>query len=159
MAFVVDAYARRIVGWRTATTMTSQLMLDAIEHAIWTRHREGIDDLSGLIHHHDRRSQYTSVAFTDRGVDGGVDASIGTTGNCYDNAIAESINGLCKTELIKTQGPWRTVEQIEVATLEWVDWFNHRRLYEDCGDLPPAEYEALYYCDHRTQPAAAFSNS
>ncbi|WP_258557983.1 IS3 family transposase [Rhodococcus sp. AG1013] len=159
VAFVIDAYARRIVGWRTATTMTSQLVLDAIEHAIWTRHREGIDDLSGLIHHHDRGSQYTSIAFTERLVDASIDASIGATGNSYDNALAESINGLYKTELIKAQGPWRTVDQVEVATLEWVDWFNHRRLYEHCGDLPPAEYEALYYRDHRTQPVAEFSNS
>lgn len=132
-AFVIDAYARRIVGWRTATTMTSQLVLDAIEHAIWTCRREGVEDLTGLIHHHDRGSQYTSVAFTDRLVEAGIDASIGATGNSYDNALAESINGLYKPELIKAQGPWRTVDQVEVATLEWVDWFNHRRLYEHCG--------------------------
>ncbi len=131
----------------------------AIEHATWTRQREGIDDLSGLIHHHDRGSQYTSAAFTERLVDAGIDASIGATGNSYDNALAESINGLYKTELIKAQAPWRTVDQVEVATLEWVDWFNHRRLYEHCGDLPPARYEALHYRDHRTQPVAEFSNS
>lgn len=112
MAFVIDAYARRIVGWRTATTTTSQLVLDAIEHAIWTRQREGIDDLSGLIHHRDRGSQYTSVAFTDRLVAAGIDASIGATGNSSDNALAESINGLYKTEPIKAQGPWRTVDQV-----------------------------------------------
>lgn len=89
----------------------------------------------------------------------GVARSIGATGNSYDNALAESINGLYKTELIKAQGPWRAVDQVEVPTLEWVDWFNHRRLYEHCGDLPPAEYEAVYYRDHRTQPVAEFSNS
>lgn len=158
VAFVIDAYSRRIVGWRTATAMTTPLVLDAIEHAIWTRRREGIEDLSGLIHHNDRGSQYTSIAFTERLVEAGIDASVGTTGDSYDNALAESINGLYKTELIKMRGPWRTVDQVEVATLEWVDWFNHRRLYEHCDDLPPAEYETLYYRDHRTQPIAEFSN-
>lgn len=157
VAFVIDAYARRIVGWRTAPTMTSQLVLDAIEHAIWTRSRDGIEDLTGLIHHHDRGSQYTSVAFTDRLIEAGIDASIGATGNSYDNALAETINGLYKTELIKAQGPWRTVDQVEVATLEWVDWFNHRRLYEYCADMPPAECEALYYRHHRTPHTAEFS--
>lgn len=101
MAFVIDAYARRIVGWRTATTMTTQLVLDAIEHAIWTRQREGVDDLSGLIHHNDRGSQCTSLTFTDRLLEAGIDASIGATRNSYDNALAETINGLYKTELIK----------------------------------------------------------
>ena len=158
VAFVIDAYARRIVGWRTATTMTSQLVVDAIEHAIWTRGRDGITDLTGLIHHNDRGSQYTSIAFTDRLLEAGIDASIGATGNSYDNALAETINGLYKTELIKAQGPWRTVEQVEVATLEWVDWFNHRRIYEYCGDMPPAECEGLYYRHHRTQHTAEFSD-
>lgn len=158
VAFVIDAYARRIVGWRTATTMTTQLVLDAIEHAIWTRQRDGIQDLTGLIHHNDRGSQYTSIAFTDRLIEAGIDASIGATGNSYDNALAETINGLYKTELIKAQGPWRTVDQVEVATLEWVDWFNHRRLYEYCGDMPPAECETLYYRHHRSQPTVEFSN-
>ncbi|OSC22173.1 hypothetical protein B8W67_20100 [Mycolicibacillus koreensis] len=158
VAFVIDAYARRIVGWRSATTMTTQLVLDAIEHAIWTRQRAGITDLTGLIHHHDRGSQYSSVAFTERLIEAGIDASIGATGNSYDNALAETINGLYKTELIKPRGPWRTVDQVEVATLEWVDWFNHRRLYEYCGDMPPAECEDLYYRHHRTQQPAEFSN-
>lgn len=158
VAFVIDDYARRIVGWRTATTMTTQLVLDAIEHAIWTRQRDGIEDLTGLIHHNDRGSQYTSIAFTDRLIEAGIDASIGATGNSYDNALAETINGLYKTELIKPFGPWRAVDQVEVATLEWVDWFNHRRLYEYCGDMPLAECEALYYRHHRTQQIAEFSN-
>lgn len=143
VAFVIDAYARRIVGWRTATTMTTQLVLDAIEHAIWTRQREGIEDLSGLIHHNDRGSQYTSLTFTDRLLEAGIDASIGATGNSYDNALAETINGLYKTELIKARGPCRTVDQVEVATLEWVDWFNHRRLYEYCGDMPPGRVRSV----------------
>ncbi len=166
VAFVIDAYSRRILGWRTSTRMTTPLVLDAIEHAIWARRREGITDLSGLIHHHDRGSQYSpasgrgphSIAFTERLTEAGIDASIGTTGDSYDNALAETINGLYKTELIKPQGPWRTVEHVEIATLEWVDWFNHRRLYEHCGDIPPAELEALYYGEHRTQRLAEFSN-
>jgi putative transposase len=158
VAFVIDAYSRRILGWRTSTTMTTPLVLDAIEHAIWTRRREGITDLSGLIHHNDRGSQYTSIAFTDKLIEVGIDASIGATGSSYDNALAETINGLYKTELIKPRGPWRTVEQVEIATLEWVDWFNHRRLYEHCGDVPPAELEAFYYGEHRTTRIAEFSN-
>ncbi|CAA0126491.1 Uncharacterised protein [Mycolicibacterium vanbaalenii] len=102
-------------------------------------------------------AQYTSLTFTDRLLQAGIDASIGATGNSYDNALAETINGLYKTELIKPFGPWRTVDQVEVATLEWVDWFNHRRLYEYCGDMPPSECEALYYRHHRTQHTAEFS--
>jgi putative transposase len=158
VAFVIDAYSRRILGWRTATTMTTPLVLDAIEHAIWTRRREGITDLSGLIHHNDRGSQYTSIAFTDKLIEEGIDASIGSTGSSYDNALAETINGLYKTELIKPRGPWRTVEHVEIATLEWVDWFNHRRLYEHCGDVPPVELEAFHYGEHRTTRIAEFSN-
>jgi putative transposase len=158
VAFVIDAYSRRIVGWRTATSMNTRLVLDAIEHAIWTRAREGVPDLSGLIDHHDRGSQYTSIAYTERLAEAGIDPSIGTTGDSYDNALAETINGLYKTELIKPRGPWRAADQVEVATLEWVDWFNHRRLYEHCGDVPPAELEAAYYRHHRTQQPAEFSN-
>ncbi|WP_433655198.1 IS3 family transposase [Nocardia sp. CA-128927] len=158
VAFVIDAFSRRILGWRTSTTMTTPLVLDAIEHAIWTRKHEGVKDLSGLIHHNDRGSQYTSIAFTDRLVEAGIDASVGTTGDSYDNALAETINGLYKTELIKPRGPWRTVDQVEVATLEWVDWFNHRRLYERCGDIPPVEFEALHYSHKRTQQTAEFSH-
>ena len=115
VAFVIDAYSRRILGWRSATTMTTKLVLDAIEHAIWTRQREGVQEFSGLVHHNDRGAQYTSIAFTERLADAGIDASIGTTGDSYDNALAETINGLYKTELIKPRGPWRTLEQVEVA--------------------------------------------
>jgi putative transposase len=158
VAFVIDAFSRRIVGWRTSTSMTTPLVLDAIEHSIWTRNREGVEDLSGLIHHNDRGSQYTSIAFTDRLVEAGIDASVGTTGDSFDNALAETINGLYKTELIKPRGPWRTVDQVEVATLEWVDWFNHRRLYEHCDDMPPVEFEALHYSHQRTLQTAEFSH-
>lgn len=103
-------------------------------------------------------NQYTSIAFTDKLIEEGIDASIGSTGSSYDNALAETINGLYKTELIKPRGPWRTVEHVEIATLEWVDWFNHRRLYEHCGDVPPAELEAFYYGEHRATRIAEFSN-
>ena len=150
VAFVVDAYARMILGWRTSTSMTTQLVLDAVEHAIWTRGRHGVADLGGVIHHTDAGSQYTSVRFSEHLAEAGISASVGSVGDSFDNALAETINGLYKTELIKHRGPWRTVEQVEYATAEWVDWFNHRRLYEYCGDVPPAELETAYY--RQTQP-------
>ena len=149
VAFVTDAYARMILGWRTSTSMTTPLVLDAVEHAIWTRGRAGITDLGGVIHHTDAGSQYTSVRFAERLADAGISASVGSVGDSFDNALAETINGLYKTEVIKHRGPWRTVEQVEYATAEWVDWFNHRRLYEYCGDTPPAELEAAYYRQHQ----------
>jgi putative transposase len=150
VAFVTDAYARMILGWRTSTSMSTQLVLDAVEHAIWARGRRGVTDLGGVIHHTDRGSQYTSVRFAERLADAGIRSSVGSVGDSFDNALAETINGLYKTELIKHRGTWRTVEQVEYATAEWVDWFNHRRLYEYCGDIPPAELEAAYY--RKTQP-------
>jgi putative transposase len=158
VAFVIDAYARRILGWRTGTSMSSQLVLDALEQAVWTRNRYGTGDLSGLVHHTDRGSQYTSIKFSERLAQIGVAASVGTVGDSYDNALAETINGLYKTELIKRRAPWRTVDHVEIATAEWVDWFNHRRLYEHCGDMPPAELEAAYYAQHRAQHTAELSS-
>jgi putative transposase len=158
VAFVVDAYARRILGWRTGTAMTTQLVLDAVEQAIWTRARGGQADLAGLVHHHDHGSQYTSLAFSERLAVAGIQPSVGSVGSSYDNALAETINGLYKTELIKKQGPWRTVDHVEVATAEWVDWFNHRRLYEYCGDLPPAEMEDAHYAQIKAQQLAEPSN-
>jgi putative transposase len=145
VAFVIDAYSRRILGWRAATTMRTSLVLDALEHALWSRRRNGSRDLAGLVHHTDAGSQYTSIAFTERLAAAAVSASVGTVGDAYDNALAESVIGLYKTELIKPNGPWRTSEQVEIATLNYVDWFNNRRLYEACGDIPPAELEAAYY--------------
>lgn len=145
VAFVIDAYARRILGWRTSTSMTTSLVLDALEHAIWTRNRYGTTDLSGLVHHNDAGSQYTAMRFTDRLNEAGINPSIGSVGDSYDNALAETINGLYKTEVIKKRGPWKTPAEVEFATAEWVDWFNHRRLYEYCGDIPPSELEAAYY--------------
>ena len=154
VAFVIDAYSRRILGWRAATSMKTSLVLDALEQALWARRRDGRADLSGLICHNDAGSQYTSIAFTERLAAAGVSASVGTVGDAYDNALAESVIGLFKTELIKHHGPWRTAEHVEIATLEYVDWFNHRRLYEVCGDIPPAELEAAYY-SHNTSLAEA----
>jgi putative transposase len=153
VAFVIDAYARRILGWRVATTMTTTMVLDAIEQAIWTRAREGIFDLKDVVHHTDQGSQYTSIRFSERLAEAGIQPSVGAVGSSYDNALAETINGLYKTELIKPRKPWRTIEEVELATAEWVDWFNHRRLYEYCGDIPPVDLEAAYYAQHR-RPAA-----
>jgi len=125
---------------------------------VWTRNRGGATDLAGLIHHTDRGSQYTSIKLSERLAEVGVAASAGSVSDSYDNALAETINGLYKTELIKKQGPWRTVEQVELATAEWVDWFNFRRLYEYCGDIPPAELEDAYYAQHRAQQTAELSH-
>jgi len=158
VAFVIDAYSRRILGWRTGTSMTSQLVLDALEQAVWTRNRDGQKDLSGLTHHTDAGSQYLSLRFSERLAEIGIAASVGSVGDSYDNALAETINGLYKTEVIKRRGPWRTVDHVEYATAEWVDWFNHRRLYEHCGDIPPAELESAYYAQNRAQPTAALSS-
>jgi len=139
VAFVIDAYSRRILGWRTATTMTTSIVLDALEQAVWTRGREGVADLTGLVHHNDRGSQYTAIRFSERLAEAGIAASVGSTGDSYDNALAETTNGLYKSELIKKQAPWRTVDQVELSTAEYVDWYNHRRLHGYCGDIPPAE--------------------
>ena len=159
VAFVIDAYSRRILGWRAATSMKTALVLDALEQALWTRQRGGDRDLAGLIHHTDAGSQYTSIAFTDRLAAAGISASVGTVGDAYDNALAESVIGLFKTELIKPRGPWRTAEQVEIATLEYVDWFNHRRLYEACGDIPPAELETAYYSQNTALAEAGHSTT
>ncbi len=159
VAFVVDAYSRRILGWRTATSMKTALVLDALEQAIWTRAREGVTDLSGLVHHTDAGAQYTSIAFTDRLIAAGVEPSVGTVGDAYDNALAESIIGLFKTELVKPRGPWRTPDQLEVAILEYVDWFNHRRLFQACGDIPPAQLEEAFYAQRADLAEAVLSTT
>ena len=158
VAFVIDAYSRRILGWRAATSMRAELVLDALEQAVWARSRQGREDLSGLIAHSDAGSQYTSIAYTERLATAGVAPSVGSVGDAYDNALAESTIGLFKTELIKPKGPWRTVEQVEIATLEYVDWFNHRRLHSAAADLPPAELEAAHYRQHVGQPETEHSS-
>jgi putative transposase len=154
VAFVIDAYARRILGWKASTSMTTDLVLAAIDQAIFTRNREGVKDLSGLIHHNDAGSQYTSVRFTDRLLVEGINASIGTVGDAHDNSLAESINGLYKTELIKPQRPWRNAEHVSASTAAYVDWFNNKRLYEYCGDIPPARLEEIYYCNNDNSQVA-----
>jgi putative transposase len=153
VAFVTDAYARRILGWRVAAKMATSMVLDAIEQAIWIRQQEGIQDLKDVVHHTDRGSQYTSIRFSERLSEAGIKPSVGAVGSSYDNALAETINGLYKTELIRPRKPWRTIEEVELATAGWVDWFNHGRLYEYCGDIPPVELETAYYAQHR-RPAA-----
>jgi putative transposase len=151
VAFVIDAYARRILGWRTATTMTTSLVLDAVEQAIWVRERESRDQFDDLVAHNDRGVQYLSVAYSERLAQAGITPSVGAIGSSYDNALAESINGLYKTELIRRQGPWHTIDEVEIATAEWVDWYNHRRLHQYAGDITPVEAEHHYY-DHTQQP-------
>ena len=148
VAFVIDAYARRILGWRAAYSMKTPLVLDALEQAIWSRAQAGINDLDGLVHHSDAGSQYTSIAFTERLIDAGVDSSVGSVGDAYDNALAETVIGLFKTELIRRRGPWRDLEHVELATLNYVHWFNHVRLMERNGDMPPADLEEVYYRHH-----------
>jgi putative transposase len=145
VACVFDVFSRRIVGWRAATTMTTQLVLDTLEHAIWTRRTAGVTDLAGLVHHNDAGSQYTSFAFTQRLVQAGVDPSVGSVGDAYDNALAESTIGIYKTELIRPNGPWRDVDHVELETLKWVHWFNHQRTHESIDDLTPIEVEQAHY--------------
>lgn len=157
VVFVVDAYARRILGWRTSTSMTTSLVLDAIEHAIWTRERDG-RNVKDVVHHTDRGCQYTSVKFTERLAEAGTQPSVGAVGSSFDNALAETINGLYKTELIKPRGPWRNVDHVEFATAEWVDWFNHRHLYQHCGDTPPVEMEAAHHARKTARQTAELSH-
>jgi len=144
VAFVFDVFSRRILGWRVATTMSTPLVLDTLEMAVWTRTQDGVDDLTGLVHHNDAGSQYTSIAFTSRLLEAGVDASVGSVGDAYDNALAESAIGCYKTELINPEGPWRNAEQVELATLEWVWWFNTERPHESIDVLTPVEAEQLH---------------
>ena len=139
-AFVIDVFARRIIGWRVARSMRTELVLDALEQAIWSRCPP-----KGLIHHSDHGGQYLSIRYSERLTEIGVEPSTGTVGDSYDNALAETIIGLYKTELIHHRGPWRNLEAVEYATLEWVEWFNNRRLLEPIGNLPPAEREMQYF--------------
>ncbi len=152
VAFVIDAFARRIVGWRVSRTAHAGFVLDALEQALHDRRpAKG----SGLIHHSDRGLQYVAIRYTERLTEAGVEPSVGSVGDSYDNALAETINGLYKTEVIRRRGPWRTLEAVEFATLEWVDWFNHRRLFEPIGNIPPAEAEARYYAQTEDVAIAA----
>ena len=150
VAFVIDVFSRMIVGWRVSRSLRSDLALDALEQALWAR-----PEMGQLIHHSDRGVQYVSISYTERLAEAGIEPSVGSVGDSYDNALAETIIGLYKTELIYKDGPWRGMEQVELATLEWVDWFNNRRLFEPIGIIPPVEYETLYYEQQENQAMVA----
>jgi transposase InsO family protein len=150
VAFVIDVFARKIVGWRVSRTAHASFVLDALEQAVHDRRPSG-----GLIHHSDRGGQYLSIKYTERLAEAGIEPSVGSIGDSYDNALAETINGLYKAEVIWRCGPWRSMEAVEFATLEWVDWFNNRRLLEPIGNMPPAEAEANYYAEQEPRAMAA----
>ena len=149
VAFVIDVFSRRIVGWRVSRSMRTELVLDALEQALHQRR-----PADGLIHHSDHGVQYLSIKYTERLTEAGVEPSVGSVGDSYDNAMAETVIGLFKTEVIWARGPWRSIDSVEYAVLEWVDWFNHRRLLEPIGHVPPAEFEETYY---RQQPSRAMA--
>ena len=140
VAFITDVYSRYIVGWRVLKSMKTDLILDALDQALWARGKP-----IGVTHHSDRGSQYLSIHYTDRLMEAGFKASVGSVGDSYDNAMAESINSLYKAEVIHKDGPWRGLDDVERETLTWVDWFNNRRILQPIGDMPPAEYELMYY--------------
>ena len=150
VAFVIDVFSRRIIGWRVARSMHAELVLDALEQAIWSR-----SAIHGVVHHSDRGSQYLSIRYTERLAEAGAQPSVGSVGDSYDNAMAETIIGLFKAELIHRRGPWRNIDAVEYATLQWVDWFNNRRLLEPIGNVPPAEFEAKYHQSTSPLPVAA----
>ena len=144
VAFIIDVYSRFVVGWQASRSLRTDLAFDTLEMAIWARGAEGV------VHHSDRGVQYLSIRYTERLAEAGAVASVGSKGDSYDNALAESFNGLYKTELIRRRGPWRGLEDVEFATLEYVDWFNHRRLHSSIGMVPPIEFEASYYTQAAT---------
>jgi len=146
VALVIDAFARRIVGWRVSRSMQAQFVLDALEQAL--HDRRPVQD-AGLVHHSDRGSQYLSIRYTERLAEAGIEPSVGSVGDSYDNALAETVIGIFKTEVIHRLGPWRSLEAVEFATLKWVDWFNNRRLLEPIGNIPPAEAEARFYAQSK----------
>jgi transposase InsO family protein len=150
VAFVTDVFSRKIVGWRVSKSLRSDLALDALEQAIHAR-----PETNDLIHHSDRGVQYVSIVYTERLAEAGIEPSVGSVGDSYDNALAETMFGLFKAEEIWPNGPWRNIEEVEFATLEWVDWFNNRRLLEPIGDIPPAEFEEMYYARQESQDVAA----
>jgi transposase InsO family protein len=152
VAFVIDVFSRRIVGWRVSSSLRSDLALDALEQAICERQPGGADQ---LVHHSDRGVQYLSIRYTERLLEAGIEPSVGSRGDSYDNALAETVIGLFKTEVIRQRGPWRGFDDVEFATLEWVWWFNHQRLLEPLGYLPPAEFEEQFLTSQNTQVSAA----
>jgi putative transposase len=142
-AFILDVFSRRIVGWQLSTSLHTDLALDALEMGLWTRRRDG-HDLTGLVHHSDRGVQYLAVRYTQRLADAGAVASVGSRGDSFDNAMAEALNSLFKAELVRNKGPWRSIDDLEIAVAEYTDWYNHRRLHGEIGLVPPSEYEALH---------------
>src|SRR5919202_1723994 len=152
VAFVIDVFARRIVGWRVSRSAETSFVLDALEQALYDRRPF---PQSGLVHHSDRGSQYVSIRYTERLANAGIEPSVGSVGDSYDNALAETINGLYKTEVIRRRGPWKSLEAVELATLEWVDWFNHRRLLGPLGNIPPVEAEQRFFAEIARMKAAA----
>jgi putative transposase len=150
VAFVIDVFSRMIVGWRASRSLRTDLALDALEQALWAR-----PDTDRLVHHSDRGVQYLSIRYTERLAEAGIEPSVGSVGDSYDNALAESAIGLYKTEVIRRRGPWKHLEAVEFATLEWVDWFNNRRLLEPIGNVPPAEFEEVYYRSQKAQVQVA----
>jgi len=151
VAFVTDVFSRYLVGWKVSTALRAELALDALEMAIWARRAV---DLDGLVHHSDRGVQYLAIRYTERLAAAGAVCSVGSRGDSYDNALAESVIGLFKTEVVRKQGSWKSFEQLELATARWVDWYNQRRLHSAIGDVPPAEFEASYYATSTTVDAA-----
>jgi putative transposase len=150
-AFVIDVFSRRVVGWQLSRSLRTDLALDALEMGIWTRARTGAG-LEALVHHSDRGVQYLAIRYTQRLAEAGVVASVGSVGDSYDNALAEAFNSLFKAELVRNKGPWRSIDDLEIAVAEYIDWFNHRRLHGEIGLVPPAEYEDHHY-RHNTAPA------
>ena len=155
VAFVIDAFARRIVGWRVSSSLRTDIALDALEQALYDRR---IAEESDLVHHSDRGVQYVSIRYTKRLAEAGIEPSVGSVGASYDNALAETIIGLYKTELIRQRGPWRTIDDVEYATLKWVDWFNHRRLFQPIGDVPPQNLKWGTIAIRTSQPWRLDSN-
>jgi putative transposase len=152
VAFIIDVFSRYVVGWQASRSLHADLALDALEMALWRRRGQ---ELTGLVHHSDRGVQYVAIRYTERLAEAGVVASVGSRGDSYDNALAESFNGLYKAELIRHRGPWRGLDDVEFATLDYVDWFNRRRLHGELGMLPPAEFEARYAAEQQPLPLAA----
>lgn len=150
VAFIIDIFARLIVGWHVWNSLRTDLVLDALEQALYSR-----TDTDALVHHSDCGSQYLSIRYTERLAEVGIESSVGSVGDSYDNALAETILGLFKTEVIRARGPWRNIDDVEYATLEWVDWFNNRRILEPIGDVPPGQFEQAYYGQLESQPQAA----
>jgi transposase InsO family protein len=154
VAFVTDVFSRMIVGWRVSSSLRSDLALDALEMAVHAR-----GGAEGVVHHSDRGVQYLSIRYTERLEKAGAVASVGSKGDSYDNALAETINGLYKTEVIRRKGPWRSLEDVEFATLEWVHWFNNERLLEPIGDIPPVEFEGLYWLERAANDTVGVKES